>query len=133
MVTTQKYVVMQAQMLAEDNEEASAGRPTFLKILYLDTSPTFFLPGVRSNKGPTSQVLGEKPISNTFVVNSHLKAGRPAQVAKMVLHVIQEPEQWFTSCMQLVNYMLKNPKALMTHKVQKEVWMDLHRMAQSQE
>ena len=33
--------------------------------------------------------------------------------------------------MQLVNYMLKNPKALMTHKVQKEVWMSLYKMAQS--
>ena len=35
--------------------------------------------------------------------------------------------------MQLVNYILKHPKALVTHKVQKEVWMSLYRMAQSQE
>jgi len=47
-------------------------------------------------------------------------------VAKLVLHVIQEPEQWFASCMSLVNYMLKHPKALLTHKVQKEVWIELY-------
>lgn len=35
--------------------------------------------------------------------------------------------------MLLVNYMLKHPKALLTHKVQKEVWMQLFRLAQTQE
>ena len=97
----------------------------------MDTNPTFFQRGV--SKGTSVVLGGDKPISNLFVVNSHLNAGRPTQVAKMALQVIQEPEQWFTTCMQLVNYILKHPKALVTHKVQKEVWMSLYRMAQSQE
>ena len=90
----------------------------------------FFLRGHANN---SSQLLGERATSNSFVVKSHLDAGRPAHVAKLVLHVIQEPEQWFTSCMQLVTYMLKHPKALLTHKVQKEVWIELYRMASQQE
>jgi len=76
-------------------------------------------------------VLGEKIISNAFVIRSHLLAGRPNHVAKLALKVIQEPEQWFSACMQLVNYMLKHPKALLTHKVEKETWMDLYRLTAS--
>ena len=59
-------------------------------------------------------------------MNAHLHAGRPAHVARMVCDVIQDPEQWFTSCMQLVNYVLKTPKALLTHKVKREVWIELY-------
>ena len=123
MVTSQKYVIMQAQ------EGYETSGPTYLKMLYLDTSPTFFVPGV--SKG-SSQILGEKSISNLFVVSANLNAGRPDHVAKMVLDVIEEPEQWFTSCMQLINYMLKNPKALQTHKVQKEVWIELYKRTSAQ-
>lgn len=54
-------------------------------------------------------------------------------MATMLQHVLKEPEQWFTACMQLVNYMLKHPKALLTHKVQKEVWLELLRMSETQE
>ena len=90
MVTSQKYLILQAQ----DGHEMSG--PTYLKVLFLDTSPIFFLPGL--NKG-SSQDIMDKNINNLFVVSANLNAGRPNHVAKMVMHVIEEPEQWFTSCM----------------------------------
>ena len=85
-VTSQKYVVMQAQGQSHQSENGKIfNGPTYLKVLYFDTSPSFFQRGIAKD---SSQVIGEKAISNLFVVNSHLNAGRPAQVAKMALHVI---------------------------------------------
>ena len=101
----------------------------------MDTSATFVRPGVSQGSSGSCaiEVIGEKATSNLFIVNAHLQAGRPNHVARLVQHVIQDPEQWFTSCMRLVNYMLKHPKALLTHKVDKEVWLNLYSMAASNE
>ena len=35
--------------------------------------------------------------------------------------------------MRLVNYMLKHPRALLSHKVDKQVWITLYTMAQTNE
>ena len=65
MVTAQKYIVMQATGGVND------GGPTYLKLIYMDTSPTFFLAGAVRGKGQ-SEIIGDKLISNNFVVKSHL-------------------------------------------------------------
>lgn len=75
-VTTSKYVVLQAQgpSFQTDDGQMLSG-PTYLKVLYLDTSACFFQKG--AGKG-ASQLICDKAISNIFVANSHLSAGRPA-------------------------------------------------------
>lgn len=46
-VTSQKYVVMQAQGESTQSEDGQiVNGPTYLKVLYLDTSPTFFQCGI---------------------------------------------------------------------------------------
>ena len=98
-VTNSKYIVMAASdMLKEDS------RGTFLKLIYFDTSPTFYLRG--------TGFIGESPLTNKYIVNSHLLARRPLHVAKMLLNVIYEPETWLTCCMQLFNYCIKSPKTM---------------------
>jgi len=83
MISASKYVVLQAKTTPSEGQEKTG--PTFLKILYLDTSPAFFRPGLE--KG-WSRVICDKPISNAFVTNAHLLAGKPEHVARLVLEVI---------------------------------------------
>ena len=112
-ITNSKYIVMAAcDMLHEDS------RGTFIKLIYFDTSPTFYLRG--------TGFIGESPMTNKSIINAHLQAGRPLHVAKMLLSVIYDPETWQTSCMQLFNYCIKSPKTMQTHKVPREIWIELY-------
>jgi len=68
----------------ESNEPEGAAGPTFLKMIYVDTSATFVKQCVEGG----IQVVAENPINSLFVVNAHLQAGRPTHVAKMIEEVI---------------------------------------------
>ena len=93
-VTNSKFIVMAASDMAQQQSEG-----TFVKLLYFDISPSFYLRG--------TGFIGENPLTNKYVINSHLQAGRPLHVAKLLLSVIYDPETWLTSCMQLFNYCIK--------------------------
>ena len=112
-VTNSKYIVMSANDMQHENS-----RGTFLKLIYFDTSPTFYLRG--------TGFIGENPITNKYIVNAHLQAGRPMHVAKLLLTVIYDPETWMTACIQLFNYCIKCPKVMQTHKIPREIWMELY-------
>ena len=98
-VTNSKYIVMVASDMQQENS-----RGTFIKLIYFDTSPAFYLRG--------TGFIGDVPLTSKYIVNSHLLAGRPMHVAKMLLSVIYDPETWLTACMQLFNCCIKSPKTM---------------------
>ena len=85
-LTNSKYIVM-----AANDMKSQESQGTFIKLLYFETSSSFYLRG--------TGFIGDCPLTSKYILNAHLQAGRPLHVAKMLLSVIHDPEIWMNSCM----------------------------------
>ena len=119
-LTNSKYIAV-----AANDMKSSESQGTYVKLLYFETSSSFYLRG--------TGFIGDRPLTSKYILNAHLQAGRPLHVAKMLLRVVHDPETWLNSCMQLFNYCIKHSKVIQTHKVPREIWIELFNLTKSRQ
>lgn len=78
-------------MLGLNSADLKSKTLTHFTLVQIDTQFEYLV-------NPT-EINGSETLSFSYVAKSHLKAGKPMRVAKLLLNVIQDPEVWLSACL----------------------------------